>query len=164
MLYFQIVVCFSKKIRVIFKLPSALKNFIFELSSPFLKLCLIFKLSPFCRLFQAIYRMITTDLSTTKTDLKLIEDLVTTFFKSADRNHDNAISQEEFVDGVKEMPVILHLLQCDPEAAEDIDEVGTVEKFDSLHVSEKQLSSNKGKIGEESNDSATERHNAYKAK
>lgn len=108
--------------------------------------------------------MITTDLSTTKSDLKLIEDLVTTFFESADRNHDNAISQEEFLDGVKEMPVILHLLQCDPEAADDIDEIGTVEKFDSLHVSEKHLSSNKGKSGEETSESATDRRNAYKAK
>lgn len=95
----------------------------------------------FMLIFQAIYRMITTDLSSTKTDLKLIEELVQTFFESADRNHDNAISEDEFIDGVKDMPVILHLLQCDPDAG--IDDVETIEKFDSLDVSEKQMHSNK---------------------
>ncbi|XP_053394765.1 hippocalcin-like protein 1 [Mercenaria mercenaria] len=110
-------------------------------------------------MLKAIYRMIATDLSSTKTDLHLIEDLVSAFFKSADRNHDNAISAEEFVEGVKEMPVILHLLQCDPDS--DSGDFETIEKFDSLQVSEKQLSSNKG--GKKSaKASGSDRSTAYK--
>lgn len=93
----------------------------------------------FMLIFQAIYRMITTDLSSTKTDLKLIEELVQTFFESADRNHDNAISEDEFIYGVKDMPVILHLLQCDPDVG--IEDVETIEHFDSLHASEKEMHS-----------------------
>lgn len=116
-------------------------------------------------MLKAIYRMITTDLSSTKTDLKLIEDLVNSFFKSADRNCDNAISLEEFLDGVKEMPVILHLLQCDPSAEDDIEEAGTIEHFDSLQVSEKQLSSNKVKDAErDETGTGSGRRDAYRAK
>ena len=42
------------------------------------------------------------------------EDLIVTFFESADRDKDEVISQEEFIHGVQEMPIILQLLQADP--------------------------------------------------
>lgn len=74
--------------------------------------------------------MISTDMSSVREDLATIEQLVTEFFRSADINKDNFISQEEFVAGVTDMPVILHLLQCDPETS-DL-EPGPVKKFDSL--------------------------------
>lgn len=106
--------------------------------------------------------MITTDLSTTKDDLILIGELVNTFFKSADRNNDNVISEAEFVEGVKEMPVILHLLQCDPDA-DDLNESETIDKFDSLQVSEKQLSSNKGGNEKATSDTVSQRSSAYKS-
>ena len=44
-----------------------------------------------------------------------IEEIVGHFFESADRNRDDAISQEEFVQGVKDMPIILQLLEADPD-------------------------------------------------
>ena len=52
-----------------------------------------------------------------------IEELIVTFFESADRDKDDVISQEEFVQGVQDMPIILQLLQADP---------GKDSKFDQL--------------------------------
>lgn len=112
-------------------------------------------------MLKAIYRMISTDLSNTKEDIKTIDQLVNTFFESADRNHDDAISRDEFVQGVQEMPVFLDLLQCDPDTGpEDLE---TVEKFDSLAVSETQLSSDKDPINSSQPDSKTDRISSYKA-
>ena len=52
-----------------------------------------------------------------------IEDLIVTFFESADRDKDDVISQDEFIHGVQEMPIILQLLQADP---------GKDSKFDKI--------------------------------
>lgn len=112
-------------------------------------------------MLKAIYRMITTDLSNSKDDIKAIDQLVSTFFESADKNHDDAINQEEFVQGVQEMPVFLHLLQCDPETG--LEDVQTVEKFDSLAVSEKQSASNNDIKTEPKQETKNERKSAYMA-
>ena len=97
--------------------------------------------------------MISVDNANMKSDLSTIDDLVEVFFKSADRNHDNAISQEEFVTGVSEMPVILHLLQCDPGAGVDMD--GPIAKLDSLDIDKdqkplksEQVAAKNGKAGD----------------
>lgn len=86
--------------------------------------------------------MISTDMSNTREDLATIEQLVTEFFRSADINKDNYISQEEFVTGVSDMPVILHLLQCDPDI-HDLDQ-GPVNKFDEIKKMEKKKASGSG--------------------
>ncbi|WAR22997.1 NCALD-like protein [Mya arenaria] len=88
-------------------------------------------------MLKAIYRMISTDMSNTKADIQTIEELVVEFFRSADRNHDDAISQEEFMAGVREMPAILHLLQCDPAAEGDLQ--GPVTQLDSLDIDKESL-------------------------
>ena len=52
-----------------------------------------------------------------------IEELIVNFFESADRNKDDAISQDEFIQGVNDMPIILQLLQADPGKQSRFDEI-----------------------------------------
>ena len=42
------------------------------------------------------------------------EDMTRNIFKILDKNSDNQISLEEFVDGAGKVQVILDILQCDP--------------------------------------------------
>jgi len=107
--------------------------------------------------------MISTDMGNIREDLSTIDELVAEFFLSADINRDNFISQEEFVAGVSDMPVILHLLQCDPESHDM--EPGPAKKFD--HLDEIKKATNKTKNGNGLRGSAYDndsRRYAYEAK
>lgn len=89
-------------------------------------------------MLQAIYKMVNRDLSNSATEMGNIEQLVSEFFQSADHNHDNAISSDEFVSGVQTMPVMLQLLECDPNTG-DLDP-DQVTDFASLEETEAELS------------------------
>ena len=52
-----------------------------------------------------------------------IEELISNFFDSADEDKDNAISEDEFIQGVNDMPIILQLLQADPGKQSRFDEL-----------------------------------------
>ena len=67
--------------------------------------------------------MVSPDNQRSQDSADEIEDLIVSFFDSADKNKDDAISEDEFVQGVKDMPIILQLLQADP---------GKDSKFDSI--------------------------------
>lgn len=105
--------------------------------------------------------MISTDMSNIREDFVTIEQLVAEFFLSADINRDNFISQEEFVAGVTDMPVILHLLQCDPDTHDM--EPGPVKKFD--HLDEIKKATTKASSGNNHREPAFEsdRRHAYAA-
>lgn len=107
--------------------------------------------------------MVITDMSNSKADIKTIGELVDSFFESADVNKDGAISQEEFVSGVQDMPVILHLLQCDPD--DTADNIETANHFDSLHVSDETAAASKQTKTNPNVDCRTsDRSSSYKAK
>lgn len=74
-------------------------------------------------MLRAIYKMVSPDNQRSQDSADEIEDLIVSFFDSADKNKDDAISEDEFVQGVKDMPIILQLLQADP---------GKDSKFDSI--------------------------------
>ena len=76
--------------------------------------------------------MISYDVKEAEDDTHNIDALIREFFQKADNNNDNKISMEEFINGVTTMPIILHLLQCDPEP-ETLDE-NVVSKFDDLEL------------------------------
>lgn len=101
-------------------------------------------------------------MSNIREDFDTIEQLVSEFFLSADINRDNYISQEEFVAGVTDMPVILHLLQCDPDTHDM--EPGPVKKFD--HLDEMKKATAKASGGHNHSDTSFEsdRRYAYAAK
>ncbi|KAL4235607.1 Guanylate cyclase activator 1A [Mactra antiquata] len=119
-------------------------------------------------MLKAIYRMVSTDMSNSKSDIKTIEELVSSFFKSFDENQDDAISQEEFVTGAKTMPIILHLLQCNPDAEDDGEQINN---FDSLDITDKpstsksktQQTNSNGK-GKTTSKGSHDRGSAYKTK
>ena len=79
-----------------------------------------------------------------------IEELIVNFFESADRDKDDVISQEEFMQGVKDMPIILQLLQADP---------GKDTKFD--HLDDETETRKDEQINAETELSATGKKYAY---
>ena len=66
-------------------------------------------------ILQAIYKMVTPESQWSQSTAGEIEEIVVHFFESADLNKDDAISHDEFIQGVKDMPIILQLLEADPD-------------------------------------------------
>lgn len=66
-------------------------------------------------IISAIYKM--TD-SVVPADMGTPDELTDKLFSQFDGNDDNQISYEEFCSGASKNPLILHLLQCDPDGSE----------------------------------------------
>ena len=62
-------------------------------------------------ILQAICKMTNSKLPK---EFATTEDMTRNIFKILDKNSDNQISLEEFVDGAEKVQVILDILQCDP--------------------------------------------------
>lgn len=62
--------------------------------------------------FQAVYKM---TIALERGEQESAEEMSTRFFEKFDLNRDGYISLKEFKEGAMEDPIIVKLLECDPE-------------------------------------------------